>query len=62
MSTLDLLAQGFAAVFTFKSLAFILVGVLIGQIVGALPGIGPSAGMALLLPLTFGLDPATAIT
>jgi putative tricarboxylic transport membrane protein len=61
MSTIDLLAQGFASVFTLKSLAFIFIGVLIGQIVGALPGIGPSAGMALLLPLTFGLDPATAI-
>jgi len=61
MSTIDLLAQGFATVFTFKSLAFIFLGVLIGQIIGALPGIGPSAGMALLLPLTFGLDPATAI-
>jgi putative tricarboxylic transport membrane protein len=61
MSTIELLMQGFEAVFTLKSLAFILLGVLIGQIVGALPGIGPSAGMALLLPLTFGLDPATAI-
>jgi putative tricarboxylic transport membrane protein len=61
MSTIDLLAQGFTTVFTFKSLAFIFLGVVIGQIVGALPGIGPSAGMALLLPLTFGLDPATAI-
>jgi putative tricarboxylic transport membrane protein len=61
MSTIDLLAQGFTTVFTFKSLDFIFLGVVIGQIVGALPGIGPSAGMALLLPLTFGLDPATAI-
>jgi putative tricarboxylic transport membrane protein len=61
MSTIDLLAQGFTTVFTFKSLAFIFLGVVIGQIIGALPGIGPSAGMALLLPLTFGLDPATAI-
>ncbi len=61
MSTIELLTQGFTTVFTFKSLAFIFLGVVIGQIIGALPGIGPSAGMALLLPLTFGLDPATAI-
>ena len=61
MSTIDLLAEGFTTVFTFNRLAFIFLGVLIGQINGALPGIGPSAGMALLLPLTFGLDPATAI-
>lgn len=36
---------------------FCLLGVLLGQIVGALPGIGPSAGIAILLPLTFGSDP-----
>ncbi|MFN8727421.1 MAG: tripartite tricarboxylate transporter permease [Rhodospirillales bacterium] len=61
MSTIELLTQGFTTVFTFKSLAFIFLGVVIGQIIGALRGFGPSAGMALLLPLTFGLDPATAI-
>ncbi len=38
-----------------------MIGVVLGQIIGALPGIGPSAGMALLLPLTFGLPPVTAI-
>jgi putative tricarboxylic transport membrane protein len=43
------------------NLLFIFLGVLIGQVVGALPGLGPSAGMALLLPLTFGLEPVTAV-
>jgi putative tricarboxylic transport membrane protein len=38
-----------------------VIGVVLGQIIGALPGIGPSAGMALLLPLTFWLPPVTAI-
>jgi putative tricarboxylic transport membrane protein len=61
MGSLELLGQGFATCFTPLNLAFIFVGVLIGQIVGALPGIGPSAGMALLLPLTFGIPPVTAI-
>ena len=32
-----------------------------GTVVGVLPGLGPLAGMVLLLPLTFGLDPASAI-
>jgi putative tricarboxylic transport membrane protein len=58
---LQLLAQGFATCFTPLNLGFIFAGVLIGQIVGALPGIGPAAGMALLLPLTYGVPPATAI-
>ena len=58
---LDQLLQGLATALTFQSLMFILLGVTIGQVVGALPGLGPSAGMALLLPLTFGLDPTTAV-
>jgi putative tricarboxylic transport membrane protein len=61
MEALQLLGQGFATCFTPLNLSFIVLGVLIGQIIGALPGIGPSAGMALLLPLTYGVPPATAI-
>jgi putative tricarboxylic transport membrane protein len=57
----DLLIQGFAVALQPGNLAFIALGVLIGQVVGALPGLGPAAGMALLLPLTFGLEPVTAI-
>ena len=58
---LDQLLLGFATAFEPQNLLLIFAGVLIGQIVGALPGLGPSAGMALLLPLTFGLEPVTAI-
>jgi putative tricarboxylic transport membrane protein len=58
---LDQLLLGFATAFAPHNLLLIFAGVLIGQIVGALPGLGPSAGMALLLPLTFGLEPVTAI-
>lgn len=58
---LDQLFIGFATALEPNNLLFIFLGVLIGQIVGALPGLGPSAGMALLLPLTFGLEPVTAV-
>jgi putative tricarboxylic transport membrane protein len=61
MESLSLLADGFATALTPTNLLFVLIGVVLGQIVGALPGIGPSAGMALLLPLTFGVDPTSAI-
>jgi putative tricarboxylic transport membrane protein len=43
------------------NLLFIFIGVCLGQLIGALPGLGPSAGMALLLPITFGIPPVTAI-
>lgn len=55
------LLDGFAVALQPSNLLFIFFGVLVGQIVGALPGLGPAAGMALLLPLTFGLEPVTAI-
>lgn len=58
---LDQLMLGFATALEPQNLLFIFLGVLIGQVVGALPGLGPSAGMALLLPLTFGLEPVTAV-
>jgi putative tricarboxylic transport membrane protein len=58
---LDQLILGFATAVEPQNLLLIFAGVLIGQIVGALPGLGPSAGMALLLPLTFGLEPVAAI-
>ncbi len=57
MDILSSLALGFSVVFQWDNLLFCLLGVVLGQIIGALPGIGPSAGIALLLPLTFGGDP-----
>lgn len=59
--TLTLLGNGFAVALQPNNLLFAFIGVLLGQIIGALPGIGPSLGMVLLLPLSFGLQPVTAI-
>jgi putative tricarboxylic transport membrane protein len=39
----------------------LLVGTLMGIIIGVLPGLGPSFGVALMIPLTFGMEPAAAI-
>jgi putative tricarboxylic transport membrane protein len=61
METLDLLGKGFAGACTPINLLFVFIGCLLGQIIGALPGIGPAAGMALLLPVTFGMPPTTAL-
>lgn len=61
MDMLSGLSEGFSIVLTMQSLVSILIGVVIGQIVGALPGVGGSAGMALLLPVTFGMPPIAAL-
>src|SRR5215472_8918141 len=61
MTGLDQLLGGFAIALSWKGLLYCFVGCLWGTIVGVLPGLGPLAGMTLLLPLTFGLDPAIGI-
>jgi putative tricarboxylic transport membrane protein len=61
MSVIADLAAGFAGALTPWNLLMCFAGVFAGQIVGALPGIGPSSAIALLLPLTFGGDPTSAI-
>jgi putative tricarboxylic transport membrane protein len=60
MELSDLLL-GFSIALTPTNLLFALLGVLLGTVIGALPGIGPSAGIAVLLPLTFGMPPVTAM-
>jgi putative tricarboxylic transport membrane protein len=58
---LDNLILGFSVALTLKNLSFCFLGCLLGTAIGVLPGIGPLATIALLLPITFGLDPTTAI-
>ena len=55
------LIQGLEAVLQPHVLLWLTVGVLVGMVIGVLPGLGASAGMALLLPLTFTLDPLSAM-
>ncbi|MCJ7746672.1 MAG: tripartite tricarboxylate transporter permease, partial [Desulfobacterales bacterium] len=43
------------------NLLYCFIGVFVGTLIGVLPGIGPTGTMAILLPLTFGLSPTTAI-
>jgi putative tricarboxylic transport membrane protein len=61
METLSLLAHGFSTALTPGNLFATFIGCLLGQFIGILPGIGPAAGIALLLPITFGVPPATAL-
>jgi putative tricarboxylic transport membrane protein len=58
---LEGLAYGFTIALTPTNLLACFIGVLVGTIVGVLPGIGPVGAMALLLPSTFALHPATAL-
>lgn len=61
MDSIDLLFQGFAAALQPEYLVYAFLGVFIGTAVGVLPGIGPAMTVALLLPLTYSLDPTAAL-
>jgi putative tricarboxylic transport membrane protein len=55
------LMHGFGVALTAYHIAIMIVGVLLGILVGVLPGLGAPNGVSLLLPLTFTMDPVSAI-
>ena len=61
MELFDNLALGLATAATWQNLLFCFAGVMIGTLVGVLPGISPLTTVAMLLPFTFGLAPASAL-
>jgi len=61
MDLADNLITGFSVAFQPHNIFFCFIGVLIGTLIGVLPGIGPVGAMSILLPITFGISPVTAI-
>ena len=61
MDFLGNLALGFSVALTPFNLLMAVAGVVVGIVIGALPGVGPASGVALLLPLTFGMSPTSGI-
>ncbi|HEX5638263.1 MAG TPA: tripartite tricarboxylate transporter permease, partial [Burkholderiaceae bacterium] len=61
MELLSHLALGFSTAFSVTNLLYCLLGVFLGTAIGVLPGLGPVATIAMLLPVTFGLEPVTAL-
>lgn len=61
METFQHLLNGFAVALSVKNLLFATAGCILGTLIGVLPGLGPAAGTALLIPITFKLEPTPAI-
>jgi len=61
MDLIHNLGIGFSVAFEPSKLLYCFIGTLVGTLIGVLPGIGPTATIAMLLPLTFALDPVTAL-
>ncbi len=61
MDIIALLLDGFVIAFQPLNLIVIIVGVIVGLFIGAMPGLGSVNGVAILLPMTFLVPPASAI-
>jgi putative tricarboxylic transport membrane protein len=61
MEFLTHLGMGFGIALSPVNLLFVTLGVVMGTLIGALPGIGPVAGIAILIPLTFGMNAISAM-
>ena len=61
MDLMNNLLLGFQTALTFQNLLYCFFGVTVGTLIGVLPGMGPVATVAMLLPITYALDPASAL-
>ena len=58
---MEAIIGGLQLLLRVEVLIYMIVGIVIGMILGALPGLGAMIGMSVLLPLTFSMDPVSAI-
>jgi putative tricarboxylic transport membrane protein len=61
MDELQNLFHGFGVAATLPNLGYMLIGITLGVLIGVLPGLGGANGVAILLPLTFSMNPTSAI-
>jgi putative tricarboxylic transport membrane protein len=61
MDLLGNLSLGFSTATSPENLFFCLIGVILGTLIGVLPGIGATATIAMLLPITFQLEPVSSL-
>ena len=61
MDALQYWIQGFSVAMLPMNLLYAFIGCVLGTLIGVLPGLGPAAGTAILIPVTFSLDPIGAI-
>ncbi len=52
---------GLKTALTFQNIIMVMIGCFFGTIIGMLPGLGPMTAIALMIPITYGFDPATGL-
>lgn len=58
---MDTLLTALVTLFTFQHMAYMLLGVSVGLVIGVIPGLGGIAGLSLLVPFLYGMDPISAL-
>jgi len=58
---INALMGGFAVALTWQNVMYMFIGTILGVLIGTLPGLGGANGVAILLPLTFSMEPTSAI-
>ena len=53
--------QGVNTAFTYYNIFMVFIGVFVGTFIGMLPGLGPISAIALMIPITYGMDPASGL-
>ena len=61
MEEINALMGGFAVALTWQNVMYMFIGTILGVLIGTLPGLGGANGVAILLPLTFSMEPTSAI-
>ncbi|WP_067729126.1 tripartite tricarboxylate transporter permease [Oceanobacillus damuensis] len=61
MGSIEGIITGFQTAFNIESILFVMLGVFAGTIIGMLPGLGPISAIAVMIPMTFGMDPSVAL-
>ena len=58
---LDIWLSGFLGLLEPTALSFLIIGMFVGLIFGAIPGLGGTTALALLIPMTYGMEPFAAL-
>ncbi|CDQ19132.1 tripartite tricarboxylate transporter permease [Halobacillus karajensis] len=61
MGAMEGLMQGIQVAFSWQGILFVLIGVVAGTLIGMMPGLGPISAIAIMIPITYGMDPSTAL-
>ncbi len=61
MEAFQSLLYGFEVALQWENLLYVFIGVLAGTVIGMLPGLGPISALALMIPITFGMNPASGL-